>query len=899
MSVAAPNQLAVPATRTRRIWRLALWLAALAVLATLAVSLLLRGGFGAAALTRRLSAAFGRPVAVGSFDISLRSGPRLEANNVTVREDPRFGAEYFLRAERLTAGIRWTALLAGRIELDSLVLTRPRLNLVRTPEGQWNLENWLPWPAGAPSGAPVGPPAPSVRVGRVRVEGGRINFKRGVDKHPFALAAVDGSFQQSPNGEWRIDVEGRPIRAGVVLQEAGVIRVSGQVGGTSARLRPADLRVSWTEVSLSDALRLATGLDRGVRGALSLEGTVRAPSPAAAGDATSATQWSISGVLRLAGVHRWDLPPRDTDPALNLTLDADVWPVLARAEWKRLVLEGPSSEVRGNGFLQWGRPPANYRGIQPTVSAVPDSSLQLVSSGISLNDLFRWFPAFRADTAPEITIVGNTGLDLQVRGWPPRIERVVMATDGARMSIPGTPESLGIAGTTLRYERRRGRIELGPSTLQAGSQGSAPKATLRIQANAVPGAPWTFDVSLGGQASDTGVVLQAASALGISPVSQWLRGGWSLDGPAELRLRWMGTLFPFAAQPSGLIRVRNARLAAAFLSAPITLADARLELAGNERTVMLQGVRALGTLWNGTLRARGAEPWQFALSADTLDVTTLHAHLVPAAAQAGLLQRLTARRTSAPSLFDSLAGLRAQGEVSCHQLRLAPLVAARFRGRLLLDMTGPWHAELYRARADFFGGTLTGGLVVQGPTTSVAAALGYTAQLQFHNVDLTALTQVTPRLRGLFTGVAGGELRLVASGTDRASLLASLSGEGGFELHNGRAMLLDLPASLRSTRATAGATSIPRASVRLKVAGLRLDFEELQLFTRTEPSSIPDWRLTGAVALAGGNSITLDLRLTSSSPVRPAARAGTQEFRLTGPLTAVQVRAAGAAPTRP
>lgn len=883
---------------SRRRWlRRAAWLLALAVVASITVSVVLRRGYGAAALTRRLSASFGRPVSVAGYDFTLLGGPRLEASRVTVGEDPRFGAEYFLRADRLTAGIRWTALLAGRLELDSLVLTRPSLNLVRTQEGQWNLESWLPWPADAPSGAPVGPPAPAVRLRRIRVEGGRINFKRGTDKHPFALVGVDGSFEQAASGEWNIDVEGRPMRAGVVVQEPGAIRVRGQLGGTSARFRPADLRASWSEASLSDALRLITGSDHGVRGVLNVEGQVRAPVPVASGDAASATRWSMAGVLRIAGVHRWDLPSRGGDPAVNLSVEADWWPVLARAEVKRIVVEGPSSEARGSGFVQWGRAPAGYRGSEPSVSAEPDSSFQLVSSAISLNDLFRWYPAFRPDVAPELAVEGNAGLDLQVRGWPPRIERVVMATDGARINIPGTAEFLGVAATVLRYERRRGFVELGPSAFLFGLAGAAPRASLRFAARVGPGPAWNLDSSLAGQAADAGTVLQIASALNMARLQEWSGAGWSLQGPAELRLSWAGTMFPFAPRPQGYVRARNARLSAAFLNEPVELADARLELLSDERVVTLSSVRALGAAWSGGFRQRGASPWQGTLTADTLDAASLRARLAPPDPQTGLLQRLRPGRTASAALLDALRGFRAQGRLTIRQLRLAPLAASQLTGEFTLNLAAPWRFELSKARAAFFGGALEGSFIAEGEVTSATTAT-YTAELQFRGTNLATLSSGMPRLRGFFTGAASGKIRLRAAGADRAALLASLTGDGELEVRGGQSTLLDLPLSVRTGRAARGITPFARATSRFALAEGSLDIEELLLFARAAPASAPDWRSSGTVAVGGGRPITLDLHVAATETLRPAT-APRREFRLTGPLDALEFRPAESPPPRP
>src|SRR6202521_4754817 len=127
-------------------------------------------GVSAVARTRRvhgylvahLERAFGRPGEVAQFNMRILPSPRLDANGVTVGEDPSFGYEYFLRAERLSASLRWTGLLQGHFEFGTLSLSRPSLILVRNGEGRWNLERWLPPAIGNPAGATrvYGPPSP-------------------------------------------------------------------------------------------------------------------------------------------------------------------------------------------------------------------------------------------------------------------------------------------------------------------------------------------------------------------------------------------------------------------------------------------------------------------------------------------------------------------------------------------------------------------------------------------------------------------------------------------------------------------------------------------------------------------------------------------------------------------
>src|SRR5262249_34682353 len=155
-------------------------------------------------------------------------------------DDPRFGREYFLRAESITLSLRWRGLLRGRFEFGGISLSRPSLNLVRNPDGDWNLAEWLPRFSSGPD-KPLGPApraavSPLLRFGRINVDSGRINFKRGDEKLPFALTGVTGYVEPEAEGRWRLDLAAAPIRAAVILQQAGTLHLSGHVGGTSSRL---------------------------------------------------------------------------------------------------------------------------------------------------------------------------------------------------------------------------------------------------------------------------------------------------------------------------------------------------------------------------------------------------------------------------------------------------------------------------------------------------------------------------------------------------------------------------------------------------------------------------------------------------------------------------------------
>ncbi len=275
----------------RRKWMKAVMaLLALVVVAQAGVGVLVRTGRVHEYLIAHLKRAFGRQVEVREFDARVFPSLRLDADGVTVGEDPAFGNEYFLRADKLSAGLRWMDLLRGHFEFGTLSLTRPSLILVRSGLGRWNLEDWLPpTKSGGSGGAQIyGPPSAASaanRLQKIEFDDGRVNFKLGQDKKPFANnTSVTGSVEQISAGRWQLQLEAQPWRMRVALQSAGTLYVRGDVAGTSARLQPAQFAVHWTQASLADLLRLLRGQDYGVRGSFALDAVAQS---GAQGDSTT------------------------------------------------------------------------------------------------------------------------------------------------------------------------------------------------------------------------------------------------------------------------------------------------------------------------------------------------------------------------------------------------------------------------------------------------------------------------------------------------------------------------------------------------------------------------------------------------------------------------------------
>src|SRR6202049_3422277 len=378
-------------TNLRNSWKIALWVTAILMAVQIAASISVRTTRVHNYFTARLEDAFGRPVQVKHFNIEILPSPRIYSSGVTVGEDPTFGYEYFLRAEQLTAGLRWSGFLRGRFEFGTLSLAQPSLTLVRNSEGRWNLEDWLPpakrsGTAASPAYGPSRAPTAANRLEKIVIDDGRINFKRTDIKQPFALTSVSGSVEQISPGRWKLELYAQPWRSGVALQSAGTVQVRGDIAGTSARLQPASLAVRWNKVSLADLFRLLHGKDYGVRGTFELEATAKSGAPAdTANTATISSfddsfvggDWSYSIKASAAQIHRWDLTERADNPAITANVQGRCNVALKKIDAETLSLETPLSNLHGTAeFLS---------------AANPFMQIKFESAGVQATDILSWY----------------------------------------------------------------------------------------------------------------------------------------------------------------------------------------------------------------------------------------------------------------------------------------------------------------------------------------------------------------------------------------------------------------------------------------------------------------------------------------------------------------------------
>lgn len=337
----------------RRIW---LALAALVtLLAVLIVPPFLSISSYKSRITSLMAESLGRPVRLSSVKLRLLPRPGFVLYDLVVDEDPAFGAEPLLHATTVTASIRLLTLWRGRLELSGISVDEASLNVVRSPDGNWNLDSLLrtaATKAGPAQGrSTTAPPFPDIAA-----TNSRVNFKSGIEKLPFSLIATDLSVSQSNPGAWRLRLRGQPVRTDVSLAQAdtGIVELEASARRTpDLRQMPIHLDLDWRYAQLGQLTRLATGSDAGWRG--DLRGEVHLD-----GTAESAL---VKTRLRATDVHRAEFAP-----AAPMDFDANcgfVYHYTTRS-LEKLVCDSPL----GNGHIR-------LAGDLPGMAGQPHLSIEL------------------------------------------------------------------------------------------------------------------------------------------------------------------------------------------------------------------------------------------------------------------------------------------------------------------------------------------------------------------------------------------------------------------------------------------------------------------------------------------------------------------------------------------
>jgi len=219
-----------------------------------------------------LSSALGRPVKVGDLSLSILSGS-VEANQLSIADDPRFSNTSFIQAKSLKVGVELMPLIFSKqLNVTHLAIEKPQIALLRNREGIWNFSS-LGNQAGQTaktSEKSSGPGAgENLSVGKLEISDGTISLgsaparRTPVVYDKLNVTVKDFSFTNR-----------FPVTVSSALPGGGSMKIDGMAGpinATDTALTPGQVKIKLSKLDLSQSA--IVNPETGITGSADFDGT--------------------------------------------------------------------------------------------------------------------------------------------------------------------------------------------------------------------------------------------------------------------------------------------------------------------------------------------------------------------------------------------------------------------------------------------------------------------------------------------------------------------------------------------------------------------------------------------------------------------------------------------------
>ncbi len=353
-----------------------------------------------------LSSALGRPVTVGNLSLSILSGS-VEANQLSIGDDPKFSNTPFIRAKSLKVGVELLPLIFSKqLNVTHLVIDQPQIVLLRNREGIWNFSS-LGSQAGQAAKAPQknsgSNAGQNLSVGKLEISDGTISIgsvpprRKPVVYDKVNVTVKDFSFTSK-----------FPVTISAALPGGGSMKVDGTAGpinATDTTLTPGEVKIKLSKLDLSQSAIVSP--ETGIAGFADFDGTATSDGHVA----------KASGTLKATSLK---LVPKGSPSSVavgvNFTVDHDL-----QNETGQLV----------QGDVDIGKAVAKLTGTYDMHGESTSIHMKLDGEGMPVDDLEGILPAVGVVLPTGSRLKGGT-LSVNLAADGP-VDKVV-ATGSIRMS---------------------------------------------------------------------------------------------------------------------------------------------------------------------------------------------------------------------------------------------------------------------------------------------------------------------------------------------------------------------------------------------------------------------------------------------------------------------------------
>ncbi|HEU5450488.1 MAG TPA: AsmA family protein [Terriglobales bacterium] len=801
-----------------------------------------------AEIQKQLQQALGRPVTFGDMHLSLLP-LRVRMDNLAIGEDPGFGTGSFASAQQLDTAVAFWPLLHKQVEIQSLTLRDPKVQLIKNARGVWNFSTLGKTPnQQTASSAPAKPaPAPQQPAPAQPQE----QAKSGASPIPQNINITDGEItyvdqQKNFRGTYtgvNLAVNGfKPgsafdMDASVHLPGPGTedLALKGRVGPLDQNdptKTPFDGQLKVNEVSLAGLQKLANA-----KGAMEVAGIATG----------SVNLKNEKGLINSDGTIKLDdAVVRNVKIGYPISLDYAV-----RDDLNKDLVQ------IDKGVLHLGSTPVTLAGTINMAPTPMQLDVHVTAKDASIQEAARLASAFGVAFSPGMNVAGKVNADVHAQG----------PADKPQMNGSVSADSLNISGGELKQPVSVSSIALALSpneirsnqfNAQSGSTKVAAQFTLTNYASPQP----QMQARLNTANANVAELLSIAKAYGVSAVN-----GMGGSGTINLDVQAQGPVKNSSAMTfSGSGALRDASLTMPSLHAPLRVKNADLKFASNSMSLqnLNAGLGSTNATGNMTVSNFNAPNIQFTLNADKVNVAELQQITGSAPAQqpakSASLQLIPSAYGAVPPAAGLLNNATGGGKVSIGTVQYDTLLLQNVTSNVAIN-----HGivKLAPINASLYGGQQTGAITIDTRPTPMDVQVSTNLQHVDANQLLSSTTSLKQTLYGLLA--ANGQTSFRAANAQ--DMARTLNGKLAIDLSNGRLARVDL---LKSLAQVAQFTGVPAAnnatgsSLFTQIVKLTGTFNIVNGLAQTNDlkAEIPGGSLAAVGAIGLPNN-SLDLHLTA------------------------------------
>jgi AsmA protein len=382
-------------------------------------------------LETRLTQALGREVKLGNLKLSILAGT-VEAEDLSIAEDPAFGKTPFLKAHSLGIQVELMPLIFSRkLNVGGIVFDQPEITLIQSVKGTWNAST-----LGASGPSKTAEPAAAssskldLVVHEVKITNGKLTL----------LEEGQGAALPRVFDQVNMDITGFspasqfPFKMSAHLSGGGMITLDGKAGPIpekDAALTPAQLHYKLTDGDLAASHFLDPST--GIRGLVGAEGDVNWTGAA----------FDAKGTIR---GDKLVLAKGGSPAQRDLELDFDVHQDVVQH----------TGQIK-SGVVHLGKAIANLNGNYSLKDPIIAVGLQLNGTNMPMDELVSFLPALDIALPAGSSIKGGT-ISLKM-------------TSAGHLDNLATEGSVDIEGTSLQNFDLGGKMRIVESL--AGLKGGA------------------------------------------------------------------------------------------------------------------------------------------------------------------------------------------------------------------------------------------------------------------------------------------------------------------------------------------------------------------------------------------------------------------------------------------